>query len=69
MKIIDTNTAIPNDIFQTFKKANVVKYMKACKEINIAFVPYEEQVIHSTVLIDFILLIFMCSGVCVTNTV
>lgn len=43
---IDTNTAIPNDIFQTFKKANVVKYMKACKEINIAFVPYEEQVIH-----------------------
>lgn len=27
-----------------FKKANVVKYMKACKEINIAFIPYEEQV-------------------------
>lgn len=36
--------AIPNDIFQMFKKANIVKYMKACKEINIAFVPYEEQV-------------------------
>ncbi|XP_037050355.1 protein ROP isoform X1 [Bradysia coprophila] len=36
--------AIPNDIFQLFKKANVVKYMKACTEINIAFIPYEEQV-------------------------
>jgi len=28
-----------------FKKANIIKYMQACKEINIAFVPYEEQVI------------------------
>lgn len=37
-------TAIPNEIFQMFKKANVVKYMKACTEINIAFIPYEEQV-------------------------
>lgn len=37
-------TAIPNDIFQMFKKANVVKNMKACTEINIAFIPYEEQV-------------------------
>lgn len=38
-------TAIPNDIMQMFKKANVVKYMKACTEINISFIPYEEQVI------------------------
>lgn len=37
-------TAIPNDIFQMFKKTNVVKNMKACTEINIAFIPYEEQV-------------------------
>lgn len=48
-------TAIPNDIFQLFKKANVVKYMKACTEINIAFIPYEQQVI----LILF-LFMFLC---------
>lgn len=38
------STAIPNEIFQMFKRENVVKYMKCCTEINIAFIPYEEQV-------------------------
>lgn len=40
-------TAVPDDIFEMLKKSNVVKYMKACKEINIAFIPYEQQVILS----------------------
>lgn len=38
------HTAIPDKIIDLFKKSNVVKYMKACKEINVAFIPYEEQV-------------------------
>lgn len=37
-----------------FKKSNVVKYMKACKEINVAFIPYEAQVIY-VVLLKFVL--------------
>lgn len=36
--------AIPDSLFEKIKGENVVKYMKACKEINIAFIPYEEQV-------------------------
>lgn len=36
--------AIPQNIFELLKSGAVVKYMKACSEINIAFVPYEEQV-------------------------
>lgn len=35
---------MPDDIFNMLKTARVKKYMKACKEINIAFIPYEEQV-------------------------
>ncbi|XP_055325717.1 protein ROP isoform X2 [Sitodiplosis mosellana] len=36
--------AIPNPILEMIKNSNVVKFMKACKEINIAFIPYEQQV-------------------------
>lgn len=36
--------AIPDSLFEKIKGSNIVKYMKACKEINIAFIPYEEQV-------------------------
>lgn len=42
--IFTLDTAIPNEIFQMFKRENVVKYMKCCTEINIAFIPYEMQV-------------------------
>lgn len=45
MQIVQIRIAIPNHIMQMFKKANVVKYMKTCTEINISFIPYEEQVI------------------------
>jgi hypothetical protein len=36
--------AIPDSLFEKLKGQNIVKYMKACKEINIAFIPYEKQV-------------------------
>lgn len=36
--------AVPDHLFETMKGTNVVKYMKSCKEINIAFIPYEEKV-------------------------
>lgn len=36
--------AIPDRLFEKIKGQNVVKFMRACKEINIAFIPYEEQV-------------------------
>lgn len=26
------------------QRSNLTRYLKACKEINIAFIPYEEQV-------------------------
>lgn len=37
-------SAIPDEIFKMIREANVRKCMKACTEINIAFIPYEEQV-------------------------
>lgn len=37
-------TAIPNKILELLKNSKVVKFMKTCKEINIAFIPYEQQV-------------------------
>lgn len=36
--------AIPDSLFEKIKGENVVKFMKACQEINIAFIPYEMQV-------------------------
>jgi hypothetical protein len=36
--------AIPDSLFEKLKGQNIVKFMKACKEINIAFIPYEKQV-------------------------
>lgn len=39
------STAMPNDIFDLLRKSPIVKFMKTCTEINIAFIPYEEQVI------------------------
>lgn len=50
-------TAIPDKMFELIKKSNVVKYLKTCKEINIAFIPYEEQVIY------FLFLLFLLFGV------
>lgn len=37
-------SAVPDRIFESLKRSNIVKYMKTCKEINIAFIPYEQQV-------------------------
>lgn len=36
--------AVPDHLFETLKGQNVVKFMKSCREINIAFIPYEEKV-------------------------
>ncbi|KAG5682524.1 hypothetical protein PVAND_011872 [Polypedilum vanderplanki] len=36
--------AIPDSLFEKIKGQSVVKYMRACKEINISFIPYEKQV-------------------------
>lgn len=36
--------AIRDDLFEELKGKRVVKFMKTCKEINIAFIAYEKQV-------------------------
>lgn len=42
--LFEISTAMPNDIFDLLRKSPIVKFMKTCSEINIAFIPYEEQV-------------------------
>ncbi|KAK0404636.1 hypothetical protein QR680_017550 [Steinernema hermaphroditum] len=36
--------ACPDQLFQTLSRSSVNKYVKSCKEINVAFTPYESQV-------------------------
>lgn len=36
--------AIKDELFEELKGKSVVKFMKTCKEINIAFIAYEKQV-------------------------
>lgn len=43
-KFIKIFLAIPDKVFELLKGAKLIKYIKTCKEINIAFVPYEKQV-------------------------
>lgn len=35
---------IPEDLFNELRGARVKQFIKALKEINLAFIPYEEQV-------------------------
>lgn len=42
--LFEISTAMPNDIFDLLRKSPIIKFMKTCSEINIAFIPYEEQV-------------------------
>lgn len=45
---------MPNDIFDLLRKSPIVKFMKTCTEINIAFIPYEEQVILILILFFYL---------------
>ena len=36
--------AVPREVFEMLQRAKISRHLKACKEINIAFIPYEEQV-------------------------
>ncbi|ETN62750.1 syntaxin binding protein-1,2,3 [Anopheles darlingi] len=36
--------AVPDELFDILSKGPVVKFMKACKELNLAFIAYESQV-------------------------
>lgn len=62
-------SAVPTRIFESLKRSNLVKYMKACKEVNIAFIPYEQQVnifFFSFLLIFFLfILVWFCVYFCV----
>lgn len=56
-------TAVPSRIFESLKRSNVVKFMKACKEVNIAFIPYEQQVTIFSLLFFWFLFNFLFSFV------
>lgn len=58
-----TFLAVPDRLFEMLKGERVTKFMKACKEINIAFIPYEEQVITINRLLLFEIIILCCGWI------
>jgi hypothetical protein len=50
MEITFILSAIGDELFETLKQQRVKKFIQTCKEINIAFIPYEQQVIYALVL-------------------
>lgn len=49
--------AIRDELFEHLKQQRVVKFIKTCKEINIAFIAYEKQV--NFIFIHFIFLVVL----------
>lgn len=61
---VNITTAVPDHLFDQIKRSNVVKFMKACKEINIAFIPYEAQVNFPYFLLKFTLTLKLMECLC-----